>query len=82
MVDDKLRILDAMKQIWEDRLTTMFPRQGHYALDPKNIDAYPPADLTIDRIGDLVSCDPADLLGVTNTGVHDRSNHEADPTAA
>ncbi len=82
MVDDKLRILDAMKQIWEDRLTTIFPRQGHYALDPKNISAYPPADLTIEHIGDLVDCDLSALLGVTNTGVHDRSNHEADPTTA
>jgi FMN phosphatase YigB (HAD superfamily) len=37
MVDDKLRILAAMKEIWKDRLTTVFPRQGHYALDPANI---------------------------------------------
>lgn len=54
MVDDKLRILAAMKKVWEDRLTTVFPRQGHYALDPKNIAAYPAADLTVQRIGDLV----------------------------
>lgn len=59
MVDDKLRILTAMKKIWGDRLTTVFPRQGHYALDPKNLAAYPPADLTIDRIGDFVRADPA-----------------------
>ncbi len=82
MVDDKLRILDAMKQIWVDRLTTIFPRQGHYALDPRNINAYPSADLTIEHIGDLVDCDLTDLLGVTNKSVHDRSNHEADPTTA
>jgi FMN phosphatase YigB (HAD superfamily) len=43
MVDDKLRILAASKQIWGDRLTTVFPRQGHYAHDPKIIAAYPPA---------------------------------------
>jgi FMN phosphatase YigB (HAD superfamily) len=54
MVDDKLRILDAMKKIWGDRLTTVFPRQGHYALDPKVLELYPPADITIERIGDLV----------------------------
>ena len=41
MVDDKLRILAAMKKIWGHRLTTVFPRQGHYALDPGNIAAYP-----------------------------------------
>ena len=67
MVDDKLRILDAMKQIWEDRLTTIFARQGHYALDLENINTYPPADLTIERIGDLVDCDLSGLLGVYMT---------------
>jgi hypothetical protein len=54
MIDDKLRILAAMKQVWGDRLTTVFVRQGHYAFDPQHT-AYPPADLTIERIGDLVS---------------------------
>ena len=53
MVDDKLRILAAMKRILGDRLTTVFPRQGHYALDLHNLSAYPPADLAIERIGDL-----------------------------
>jgi FMN phosphatase YigB (HAD superfamily) len=57
MVDDKLRILAAMKKIWGDRLTTVFPRQGHYALDPKNIAAYPPADVAIECIGDLLNYD-------------------------
>jgi FMN phosphatase YigB (HAD superfamily) len=57
MVDDKLRILDAMKQIWGGRLTTVFPRQGHYALDPKEIAAHPPADITIERISDLLQYD-------------------------
>jgi FMN phosphatase YigB (HAD superfamily) len=64
MVDDKLRILAAMKEIWGDRLTTVFPRQGHYALDPKNIAAFPPADLTVERVGDLINCDLPALLGV------------------
>ena len=57
MVDDKLRILAAMKKFWAGRLTTVFPRQGHYALDPHNLSAYPPADLAIERIGDLLNCD-------------------------
>jgi len=61
MIDDKLRILEAMKKQWGDRLTTIFPRQGHYALDPKHTAAYPPADITIERIGDLVDCDLSDL---------------------
>jgi FMN phosphatase YigB (HAD superfamily) len=57
MVDDKLRILAAMKAIWRDRLTTIFLRQGHYALDPHNLSAYPPADLALERIGDLTDRD-------------------------
>src|SRR5476651_2492447 len=57
MVDDKLRILAMMKKVLGDRLTTVFPRQGHYALDAHNLAAYPPADLAIERIGDLVDCD-------------------------
>ena len=59
MVDDKLRILAAMKSIWGDRLTTVFPRQGHYALDSANVAAYPAADITIERIGELVDYDLA-----------------------
>jgi len=66
MVDDKLRILEAMKQAWGDRLTTIFPRQGHYAMDPKNIAAYPPADMTIEHIGDLIGCDLPALLSKVN----------------
>lgn len=63
MVDDKLRILAAMKKIWLDRLTTVLPRQGHYALDPHNDAAYPPADLSIGGIGDLARYDLQALIG-------------------
>jgi FMN phosphatase YigB (HAD superfamily) len=63
MVDDKLRILVAMKRIWGNRLTTVWPRQGHYALDPQAIVTYPPADITLERIGDLVDYDLPALLG-------------------
>jgi FMN phosphatase YigB (HAD superfamily) len=63
MMDDKLRILTAMKKIWGDRLTTVFPRQGHYALDPKVIASYSPADITLERIGDLVKYDLPALVG-------------------
>ncbi|MEO8196567.1 MAG: HAD family hydrolase [Thermoanaerobaculia bacterium] len=68
MVDDKLRLLAAMKKVWGDRVTTVFPRQGHYALDPANIKAYPAADLTIERIGDLVAFDLPALLGTRTAG--------------
>jgi FMN phosphatase YigB (HAD superfamily) len=53
MVDDKLRILTAIKTAWRDRVTTVFVRQGHYAFDPVILDSYPPADVTIERIDQL-----------------------------
>jgi FMN phosphatase YigB (HAD superfamily) len=68
MVDDKLRILAAMKKVQRDRLTTVFPRQGHYALDAEIIAAYPPADITVERIGDLVDYGLSALLGAAKAG--------------
>jgi FMN phosphatase YigB (HAD superfamily) len=68
MVDDKLHILAMMKKIWRDRVTTVFARQGHYALDPANLTAYPPADVTVERVGDLVNCNLPALLGATAAG--------------
>jgi FMN phosphatase YigB (HAD superfamily) len=56
-VDDKLRLLTAIKEHWRDRVTTVFPRQGQYALDPRALARYPPADLSIERIGDLLGYD-------------------------
>jgi FMN phosphatase YigB (HAD superfamily) len=61
LVDDKLRILDAVKQVWGERVTTVFPRQGQYAHDAKVLSALPPADVTIERIGDLLDFDLARL---------------------
>jgi FMN phosphatase YigB (HAD superfamily) len=55
LVDDKLRILTAVKKVWGDRVTTVFVRQGKYALDPAVIAAYPTADVTVERISDLLS---------------------------
>jgi hypothetical protein len=57
LIDDKLRILTAVKQIWGARVTTVFPKQGQYALDPKIVVDYPPADIALARIGDLAACD-------------------------
>jgi FMN phosphatase YigB (HAD superfamily) len=68
MIDDKLRILAAMKRVWTDRLTTVFPRQGHYALDPQIVATNPPADVSIERIGDLVGYDLTKLLGPSRAG--------------
>jgi FMN phosphatase YigB (HAD superfamily) len=55
MIDDKLRILSAIKQVWGKRVTTVFPRQGHYAQDAKSIASYPPADITVERIAELLN---------------------------
>ena len=54
MIDDKLRILDAMKRQWGDPVTTVFPRQGHYALDQAEIRKYRAADLSVDAIGEML----------------------------
>ena len=53
MIDDKVRLLAAVKQYWDARVTTVFPLQGHYALDPALVAQYPKPDITIERIGDL-----------------------------
>jgi len=64
LVDDKLRILAAVKKAWGDRVTTVFPRQGKFAHDPTVLAAYPKADLTVARISDLLEYDlPALLSG-------------------
>jgi FMN phosphatase YigB (HAD superfamily) len=57
LIDDKLRILTAVKKVWGNRVTTVFPRQGHYANDAKAIAEFPPADITIARIGELLNYD-------------------------
>lgn len=57
LVDDKMHILASVKQFWRDRVTTVFARQGKYAHDVKEVRAFQPPDLTIERIGDLLDCD-------------------------
>jgi FMN phosphatase YigB (HAD superfamily) len=61
VVDDKLHILAAVKQVWGERVTTVFPRQGHYAHDQGIVARYPPADITVERIGDLLRLDAESL---------------------
>jgi hypothetical protein len=57
LIDDKLRILTVAKKVWGDRVTTIFPKQGHYALDPAVLKQFPPADVELAAIGDLVKFD-------------------------
>jgi len=66
LVDDKLRILTAVKQAWGDRVTCVFPRQGHYAHDPKTLATYPPADVSVERIGDLLTYELPALLAAAS----------------
>ena len=72
IVDDKLRLLTAFKSVWGNRVTTVFPRQGHYAHDPDILQRYPPADISIDRIGDLLDVDlsPEATEGTKRTKSH------------
>ena len=57
LIDDKLRILSAVKEIWGERVTTVFPKQGHYAFDPQALAEYPPADIELAKIADLLAYD-------------------------
>lgn len=61
MVEDKLRVLDALEQHWRERLTTVFVRQGHYAHDPELIAKYPPAQVSLEGIGELCRCTREDF---------------------
>ena len=63
MVDDKVRILAAMKQSWGSKLTTIFPRQGHYARDTAEVAKYPAPDVTLESIGALAERDLSALAG-------------------
>jgi len=67
MVDDKLCILAAMKDVLGNRLMTVFPRQEHYAPDPKHATTYPTPDITVVRIGKLVDYDLPAFLGTVDT---------------
>ena len=60
-IDDKVRILSAVKKAWGARVTTVFPVQGHYARDQAEVAKYPQADITIERIGLLADYDLASL---------------------
>ena len=62
LIDDKPRILAAVKAVWGDRVTTVQPRQGQFALDKKVLQALPSPDLTIERIGDLLGYDLSGLV--------------------
>jgi FMN phosphatase YigB (HAD superfamily) len=83
LIDDKLAILTPVKRAWGARLTTVFPRQGQYAYDPKIVAANPPADVTIERIGDLLSYDLPTLLAAARPAdVPGAADADSDDVAA
>jgi len=73
LIDDKPRLLDAVKRQWGDYVTTVFPRQGHYALDPDNEGKYCTPDVTLERIGDLNHLDLATLRSAARAAPTDGS---------
>ena len=75
MVDDKVRLLTAIKNHWGERVTTVFPRQGHYALDAAQVAQFPAPDLTLGRIGELENYSLEQLLAAAKPSV--RTVHEA-----
>jgi FMN phosphatase YigB (HAD superfamily) len=79
LIDDKLRILTAFKKAWGNRITTVFPRQGGFAHDPNVLAAYPAADIAVERISDLLSCDLPDLLASRQSAANDNSESTSTP---
>ncbi len=68
LIDDKVRILAAVKKVWGSRVTTIFPRQGHYAHDEREVAKYPAPDVTVERIGELIDYDLPTLLAAAQGG--------------
>ena len=66
LVDDKVRILTAVKKSWGNRVTTVFVRQGHYAHDKAAVASYPPPDVTLERIGEFANLDLGALMEATS----------------
>jgi FMN phosphatase YigB (HAD superfamily) len=62
LIDDKVRILAAFKQAWKARVTTVFPRQGHYAADVKEVAKYRTPDLTVEHVGELANYAPPAII--------------------
>ena len=62
LIDDKPRILAAVKAAWGTRLTTVLPRQGHYAHDAAALAQYAPPDMCVDTIADLLRANWRSML--------------------
>ena len=82
LIDDKPRILSAVKTAWGKRVTTVLPRQGQFA-NAADASSFQPPDLMIERIGDLLDCDLPTLLGQRQStpGSNKGVTYESDPKA-
>jgi FMN phosphatase YigB (HAD superfamily) len=69
LIDDKVRILAAVKRAWKSRVTTVFPRQGHYATDEKEVAKYPAPDVAIERVAMLLNYDLPTLIAAASSTV-------------
>jgi hypothetical protein len=74
LIDDKIRILAAVKKIWGERVTTIFPKQGHYAHDPKTLAEFPAADIELAKIADLTKCDLSRLPSSRGASLPNRAS--------
>jgi hypothetical protein len=74
LIDDKIRILAAVKKIWGERVTTIFPKQGHYAHDPKTLAEFPAADIELAKIADLTACDLSRLPSSRGANLPNRAS--------
>jgi len=81
MVDDKPRILGALKAAWGDDVTTIFPRQGHYAFDAEEVAKYPMPDIVVDHIGDLARTNIAGWFPQGSANRSQGAPHEPDHAA-
>jgi FMN phosphatase YigB (HAD superfamily) len=69
LIDDKVRILAAVKRAWKSRVTTVFPRQGHYATEEKEVAKYPAPDVAIERVAMLLNYDLPTLIAAASSTV-------------
>jgi hypothetical protein len=69
LIDDKVRILTTVKRAWNSRVTTVFPRQGHYAIDQEEVAKYPPPDVAIERVAMLLDYDIPTLIAAASSAV-------------
>ncbi len=82
MLDDKPKLLAAMKRVLADRMTTVFVRQGHYAADSEPVAIDPAPDLVVEHIGDLCDVAPAFFDLTTSPGTKTQTANQGSKRAS